>query len=77
MNVDLAEQLVEITLLRAGAVMKPSNIGPNLSAWLFSRLRQYYYHEYGPPGQRPRREPPQAGNHATPGTKTRLRRSPS
>jgi RNA polymerase sigma-70 factor, ECF subfamily len=46
LNVDLAEQLVTVTLLRAGVVMKPSSIGPSLSTWLFSRMRQYYYREY-------------------------------
>ena len=46
MNVDLAEHLVAITLLRAGVVMKPSSIGLNLAAWLLGRLRQYYYREH-------------------------------
>ena len=46
MNVDLAEHLVAITLLRAGVVIKPTSIGPNLAAWLLGRLRQYYYREH-------------------------------
>jgi RNA polymerase sigma-70 factor, ECF subfamily len=45
MNLDLAERLVAITLVRAGVAIRPSGIGPILSTWLFSRLRQYYYRE--------------------------------
>lgn len=46
LDTNLADKLVTLTLLRASAGLKPSSIGPNLSIWLFSRLRSYYYREF-------------------------------
>jgi RNA polymerase sigma-70 factor (ECF subfamily) len=41
-----ADDLVALTLLRASPTMKPSCIGPELSAWLFGRLCSYYDSEF-------------------------------
>lgn len=46
LDADIADRLVATTLLRVCVAIRPSTIGPNLTNWLFSRLRQYYYHEY-------------------------------
>jgi RNA polymerase sigma-70 factor (ECF subfamily) len=46
MDVDLADDLVAVTLTRASVAMSPSRLGENLASWLFSRLRSYYYREY-------------------------------
>jgi len=41
-----ADDLVALTLLRASPTMRPSRIGPELSAWLFGRLCSYYDSEF-------------------------------
>jgi RNA polymerase sigma-70 factor, ECF subfamily len=46
MDVDLADELVKVTLLRAGVVADPAGFGTNLSSWLIKRLRNYYYREF-------------------------------
>ncbi len=46
LDVELAEQLVAVTLIRAGAGFDPSRFDPNLTAWLYRRLRSYYYRDY-------------------------------
>ena len=46
LNIDLADHLVEITLLRAGVCMSPSRLGSNTIGWLCGRLRSYYYSEF-------------------------------
>jgi DNA-directed RNA polymerase specialized sigma24 family protein len=43
---DLADHLVEITLVRAGVCMSPSRLGRNTLGWLCGRLRSYYYREF-------------------------------
>ena len=55
-DVDLANELVEVTLLRASVAMNPAGFATNLSTWLISRLRGYYYREYA---HRPTLTPPQ------------------
>jgi RNA polymerase sigma-70 factor, ECF subfamily len=45
-DVDLAEELVALTLTRASAGMNPRHFEVNLSTWLYGRLRGYYYHDY-------------------------------
>jgi RNA polymerase sigma-70 factor (ECF subfamily) len=40
-----ADELVALTLLRASQTIRPSRIGPELSAWLFSHLCSYYHSE--------------------------------
>jgi RNA polymerase sigma-70 factor, ECF subfamily len=54
MDVNLADELVAVTLTRASVVMNPAGFGTNLSTWLISRLRGYYYREYA---HRPARAP--------------------
>jgi len=61
MDAGLADELVEVTLLRAGVGLSPSSLGVNLSGWLFSRLRSYYYREYAT------RSTPAAGQGPLPG----------
>jgi len=46
LDVELAEQLVAVTLTRAGAGFDPSRFDPNLTAWLYRRLRSYYYRDH-------------------------------
>jgi len=46
MDAEVAEELVEVTLLRAGVDISPASLGVNLAQWLFSRLRSYYYREF-------------------------------
>ena len=41
-----ADELVALTLLRASPAIRPSHIGPELSAWLLSRLCSYYHSEF-------------------------------
>jgi RNA polymerase sigma-70 factor (ECF subfamily) len=45
-DVNLADELVAVTLTRASVAMKPVCLGTNLRTWLISRLRGYYYREY-------------------------------
>ncbi len=54
LDVELAEELVAITLIRAGAGFDPSHFDPNLTAWLYRRLRSYYYRDYAAQPRRPR-----------------------
>jgi RNA polymerase sigma-70 factor (ECF subfamily) len=54
-DVNLADELVEVTLVRASAAMDPAALGTNLSTWLIGRLRGYYYREYA---HRPAHMPP-------------------
>jgi len=46
LDVTQADELVALTLLRASPTIRPSRIGPELSAWLFSRLCSYYHSEF-------------------------------
>ena len=46
LDMELAEELVAITLICAGAGFDPSRFDPNLTAWLYRRLRSYYYRDY-------------------------------
>ena len=46
MDVNLGEELVKVTLLRAGAAIDPGGLGTDLATWLIRRLRSYYYREY-------------------------------
>jgi RNA polymerase sigma-70 factor (ECF subfamily) len=46
LDVECAEELVAVTLIRAGAGFDPSRFDPNLTAWLYRRLRSYYYRDY-------------------------------
>jgi RNA polymerase sigma-70 factor, ECF subfamily len=46
LDVNLADELVAITLTRASVTMNLVGLGTNLSTWLISRLRGYYYREY-------------------------------
>ncbi len=46
MDVDLADDLVHITLLRTGVAMSSFEQGGDASAWLFGKLRSYFYSEY-------------------------------
>jgi RNA polymerase sigma-70 factor, ECF subfamily len=46
MNADLADELVEVTLLRSSVGADPAGFSANLSTWLIKRLRSYYYREY-------------------------------
>ena len=46
LNADLADRLVEITLVRAGVCMSPSRLGSNTLGWLCGRLRSYFYSEF-------------------------------
>jgi RNA polymerase sigma-70 factor, ECF subfamily len=46
LNADVADRLVEITLLRAGVCMSPSRLGSNTLGWLCGRLRSYFYSEF-------------------------------
>lgn len=46
MDVTLADELVTVTLVRAGVAVNPAGIGNNLSIWLIKRLRSYYYREF-------------------------------
>jgi RNA polymerase sigma-70 factor (ECF subfamily) len=46
MDTELADELVEVTLLRSSVGANPAAFGPNLSTWLIKRLRSYYYREY-------------------------------
>lgn len=41
-----ADELVALTLLRVSPTIRPSRIGPELSAWLFSRLCSCYHSEF-------------------------------
>jgi RNA polymerase sigma-70 factor (ECF subfamily) len=54
-DLNLADELVEVTLLRASVAMNLAGFGANLSTWLISRLRGYYYREYA---HRPTAVPP-------------------
>jgi DNA-directed RNA polymerase specialized sigma24 family protein len=40
------DELLALTLLRASPAIRPSHIGPELSAWLLSRLCSYYHSEF-------------------------------
>ena len=42
----MADELVEITLVRAKVGIDPASLGENLSPWLIRRLRGYYFREY-------------------------------
>jgi RNA polymerase sigma-70 factor (ECF subfamily) len=55
MDVNLGEELVKVTLLRASAAIDPGGLGTNLATWLIRRLRSYYYREYA---RRPAVMPP-------------------
>jgi RNA polymerase sigma-70 factor (ECF subfamily) len=46
MDVDLADDLVAVTLARASVATSPSRLGEDLVPWLISRLRSYYYREH-------------------------------
>src|SRR3981189_136678 len=46
LDADLADHLVEVTLVRASVAMSPSRLGANTLAWLCARLRGYFYHEH-------------------------------
>lgn len=46
LDANLADHLVETTLLRAGVCMSPSRLGTNTLGWLCGRLRSYFYSEY-------------------------------
>lgn len=46
LDADLADRLVEITLLRGGVCMSPSRLGSNTLGWLCGRLRSYFYSEF-------------------------------
>jgi RNA polymerase sigma-70 factor (ECF subfamily) len=46
MDVNLGEELVKVTLLRACVAIDPGGLGTNLTTWLIRRLRSYYYREY-------------------------------
>jgi RNA polymerase sigma-70 factor (ECF subfamily) len=46
MDVNVGEELVNVTLLRAGVAIDPGGLGTNLATWLIRRLRSYYYREY-------------------------------
>jgi RNA polymerase sigma-70 factor, ECF subfamily len=46
LNADLADRMVEITLLRVGVCMSPSRLGSNTLGWLCGRLRSYFYSEF-------------------------------
>jgi RNA polymerase sigma-70 factor (ECF subfamily) len=55
MDVNLGEELVKVTLLRASVAVDPTRLGTNLATWLIRRLRSYYYREYA---RRPAVTPP-------------------
>ncbi len=42
----MADELVEITLVRAKVGIDPASLGENLAPWLIRRLRGYYYREF-------------------------------
>ena len=46
LDVELAEELVAVTLTRASVAFDPSRFDPNLTSWLYRRLRSYYYRDY-------------------------------
>ncbi len=46
LDFDLADELVALTLTRASVGMNPRHFEPNLSTWLYGRLRGYYYRDY-------------------------------
>jgi hypothetical protein len=46
LDVDLADELVAVTLTRASVAMNPRHFELNLSTWLYGRLRGYYYRDY-------------------------------
>ncbi len=46
LDVELAEELVRITLTRASVGYDPSRIDTSLTPWLYRRLRSYYYRDY-------------------------------
>lgn len=46
LDVDLAEELVAVTLTRASVAMNPRHFELNLTMWLYGRLRGYYYRDY-------------------------------
>ncbi len=46
LDVELAEELVKITLIRASVGYDPSRIDTSLTPWLYRRLRSYYYRDY-------------------------------
>ena len=48
LDVELAEELVAVTLIRASVAFDPARFDPNFSAWLYRRLRSYYYRDYAP-----------------------------
>ena len=71
MDVNLGEELVKVTLLRACVAIDPGGLSTNLTTWLIRRLRGYYYREYA---RRPAVTPPGGRASSTP---IFLRRSPS
>jgi RNA polymerase sigma-70 factor (ECF subfamily) len=58
-DVNLGEELVKVTLLRAGAAIDPGGLGTNLATWLIRRLRNYYQREYA---RRPAVTPPRGAS---------------
>ena len=59
-DVNLGEDLLKVTLLRAGTAIDPAGLGTNLTTWLIRRLRSYYYREYA---RRPAVTPPEGTSH--------------
>lgn len=46
LDVDLADELVAVTVTRASVAMNSRYFELNLSTWLYGRLRGYYYRDY-------------------------------
>jgi len=46
LDAKLANELVEITLLRVWVATNPSHLNPSHLAWLIARLRTYFYAEF-------------------------------
>lgn len=46
MDAKLANELVELTLVRVSVITKLSHLNPSHFAWLIGRLRGYFYAEY-------------------------------
>ena len=63
MDVNLGEELVKVTLLRACVAIDPGGLSTNLTTWLIRRLRGYYYREYA---RRPAVTPPGGRASSTP-----------
>ena len=63
MDVNLGEELVKVTLLRACVAIDPGGLSTNLTSWLIRRLRGYYYREYA---RRPAVTPPGGRASSTP-----------